>query len=81
MPAYQPHQLLQFFQYEHLPEHLQTTSKLFCDLATLIDETLPNNSEKTTSLRKLIEAKDCAVRAIIMKNQAPAQPPQQPLVI
>ena len=56
-------QLMQFFEYAHLPEHLQEVSKSFGDLAKQIDETLPGNPEKTVALRKLLEAKDCAVLA------------------
>lgn len=59
--------LLQFFAYEHLPEHLQTISKPFGDLARQIVETLPRNPERTVALRKLLEAKDCAVRAQLFK--------------
>lgn len=59
--------LLQFFAYTHLPEHLQAISKPFCDLADQIVETLPSNPERTVALRKLLEAKDCAVRAAIFK--------------
>jgi uncharacterized protein with GYD domain len=61
--------LQQFFVYEHLPEHLQQHSKLFCDLADHIIETLPRNPERTTALRKLLEAKDCAVRAQLYKAE------------
>lgn len=61
------HSLLQFFTYSHLPDELQEVSKPFCDLATQIDTILPNNAEKTTALRKLLESKDCAVRAHIFK--------------
>jgi hypothetical protein len=57
--------LLQFFTYSHLPAHLQAVSKPFAELALHIADTLPNNPEKTTALRKLLEAKDCAVRAVI----------------
>lgn len=60
-------QLLQFFEYKHLPEHLQVISKPFGDLANNIVETLPRNPERTVALRKLLEAKDCAVRANIFK--------------
>lgn len=60
--------MLQFFGYEHLPEHLQKVSKPFCDLARSICETLPSNPERTVALRKLLEAKDCAVRALIYKE-------------
>ena len=63
------HYLMQFFGYKHLPEKLQGKSKPFHDLATLLCETLPDNPESTTALRKLVEAKDCAVRSIIFKNQ------------
>lgn len=59
--------LLQFFAYEHLPEHLQVISKPFGELANLIVETLPRNPERTVSLRKLLESKDCAVRAQLFK--------------
>ena len=56
--------LHQFFAYEHLPEHLQAVSKPFGELADKILE-LPKNPERTTALRKLLEAKDCAVRALV----------------
>lgn len=60
--------LMQFFEYAHLPEHLQAVSKPFGELAKQIDETLPSNPEKTVALRKLLESKDCAVRAILFKD-------------
>ena len=59
--------LMQFFAYEHLPEHLQAISKPFGELAKKIVEDLPSNPERSTALRKLLEAKDCAVRANIFK--------------
>lgn len=55
--------LIQFFAYSHLPQHLQEISKPFAELAELIVSTLPSNPERTVALRKLLEAKDCAVRA------------------
>lgn len=60
--------LKQFFEYSHLPEHLQVVSKSFAILAEQIFLTLPDNPERTTALRKLLEAKDCAVRAVIFKS-------------
>lgn len=57
--------IMKFFSYGHLPVQFQETSKKFFDLAAWIDETLPNNAEKATALRKVLEAKDCAVRAKI----------------
>lgn len=59
--------MLQFFAYEHLPAHLQEHSKPFGDLARHICENLPRNPERTAALRKLLEAKDCAVRARLFK--------------
>lgn len=60
--------LLQFFEYNHLPEHLQAVSKPFGELAKHLDATLPSNAETTVALRKLLEAKDCAVRALLYKG-------------
>jgi hypothetical protein len=62
--------LIQFFAYEHLSEHLQTVSKPFCDLAVQIAASLPGNPEKTVAPRKLLEAKDCAVRTVLFKEAA-----------
>jgi hypothetical protein len=59
----QQEHIIQFFAYEHLPANLQTVSKPFCDLAQVVVETLPRNPERTVALRKLLEAKDAAVRA------------------
>lgn len=58
-------QMLQFFTYEHLPAHLQAISEPFCRLAEHVVATLPPNPERTVALRKLLESKDCAVRASI----------------
>lgn len=57
----------QFFAYEHLPPHLQAISKPFGEMARQIVETLPRNPERTVALRKLLEAKDAAVRAFLAK--------------
>lgn len=59
--------LQQFFAYEHLPPHLQEISRPFGELAKLIEANLPRNPERTVALRKLLEAKDCAVRAKLAK--------------
>jgi ATP-dependent Clp protease ATP-binding subunit ClpA len=68
-PPVEEEPLLQFFAYEHLPEHLQeySNSKPFADLARRLVETLPRNPERSMALRKLLEAKDCAVRAKLFK--------------
>jgi len=62
------HYLFQFFNYSHLPENLKEVSQHFAVIAKLIDVDLPDNPEKTTALRKLLEAKDCAVRAVLFKE-------------
>lgn len=62
------HYLMQFFSYTHLPAELQEVSRPFSELAFSVDTFLPENAEKTTALRKLLEAKDCAVRAMIFKS-------------
>jgi len=54
--------LLQYFTYAHLPPHLAEVSKPFADLAEVVAD-LPSSPEVTVALRKLLEAKDCAVRA------------------
>ena len=59
--------ILQFFAYEHLRDDLKDTSALFGELARIVVETLPRNPERTVALRKLLEAKDAAVRAAIHK--------------
>lgn len=55
--------LLRFFGYEHLPQALQTVSQPFSQLANWVVDNLPAGPERTVALRKLLEAKDCAVRA------------------
>jgi hypothetical protein len=59
--------MLQFFEYKHLPPHLQEISLQFHNLAVWIVNELPTNPEQTVALRKLLEAKDCAVRARLFK--------------
>ena len=63
--------MMQFFAYSHLPAHLQEISKPFGDLAQQIVDTLPSNPERTAGLRKLLEAKDCIVRAKLYKEPTP----------
>ena len=59
--------LMQFFEYKHLPDHLQQVSKPFGEMAQMLVNILPRNPERTTALRKLLESKDCAVRAKLAK--------------
>lgn len=59
--------MLQFFAWAHLPAHLQEVSRPFGEMAEWMVRMLPMNAERTVALRKLLEAKDCAVRARLMK--------------
>nr|WP_275665403.1 hypothetical protein [Ignatzschineria cameli] len=54
-----------FFTYKHLPPHLQAVSGPICEMALELDDKLPNSAEKSAGLRKLLEAKDCMVRAAL----------------
>lgn len=72
--------IMQFFAYEHLPPMLQDVSRPFCELAKSlvgqdaddrqsgIPAMVPQNPERTVALRKLLEAKDAAVRALLAKD-------------
>jgi hypothetical protein len=57
--------IMQFFVYDHLPPPLQPVSKPFSELANHILSTAPRNPERTVALRKLLESKDAAVRAVL----------------
>lgn len=57
--------LVRFFAWSHLPEHLRPISAQSCDLACAMVATLPDGPELTAGLRKLLEAKDCFVRAAL----------------
>lgn len=58
--------LLSYFTYDHLPPHLAAISRPFCTLAhDLADNAALDGPELTVGLRKLLEAKDCVVRAAL----------------
>ncbi|NDF14405.1 hypothetical protein EB061_03680 [bacterium] len=59
--------ILHFFHYAHLPPHLQAVSRPFCQMAMDMVTSLPRNAERSVALRKLLEAKDCAVRALVAR--------------
>ena len=60
--------IAQFFTFAHLPERLANVSRPFARLAAEVVLCLPRNPERTVALRKLLEAKDAAVRAYIAKQ-------------
>ena len=58
--------ILEFFKFEHLPPKMQETSRPFCELAAQVDSIeTRHQAEKATALRKLLEAKDAAVRCML----------------
>lgn len=61
--------ILQFFSYAHLPTKLGIISKPFGDLAHHLVAQLPRNAERSVAIRKLLEAKDAAVRATISTDE------------
>lgn len=62
--------LFKFFTYEHLPPQLQAISKQCSLLAFYMINALPDGPELTAGLRKLLEAKDCFVRAALVEPEA-----------
>lgn len=69
------HPTLRYFAYAHLPAHLQAISKPFHDLAfSMVDQVMTTEniaevcdpgSQLSLGLQKLVEAKDCMVRAAL----------------
>jgi hypothetical protein len=57
--------ILRFFAFTHLPPHLQAVSKPFFDLADKVAHANDTSPETAVALRKLLEAKDAAVRAAL----------------
>ena len=64
--------ILRFFSYKHLPPDLADVSRPFAELAERMFATLPRCAERTVALRKLLEAKDAAVRASLPDHTGPA---------
>lgn len=62
--------ILKFFEWGHLPSHLQVVSRPFAHLAHDMAANLPAGAELSAGLRKLLEAKDCMVRSAIEAHQA-----------
>lgn len=57
--------MLQFFQFGHLPNHLAEMSAPFAVLALYVVDQSQGSPERTVALRKLLEAKDAAVRSLL----------------
>lgn len=56
---------IKYFAFAHLPAHLQAVSKPIGELAQQFEQQLPDGPEKSAGMRKLLEAKDCFVRAAL----------------
>lgn len=71
-PDYHPavKQVLEHFTFQHLPPHLRAVSEGCARLADEMSAVLAGE-ELVVGLRKLLEAKDCFVRAmvVILKNR------------
>lgn len=63
--------ILRYFTYAHLPQPLQDISRLAHDCAQEYERMLPDGPEKSAGLRKLLEAKDCFVRAALPTEGEP----------
>lgn len=51
------------FEYDHLQPQLRNIGKACSDLAKFMNSSIPECEEKHIGMRKLLEAKDCFVRA------------------
>jgi hypothetical protein len=57
--------MMRWFDYGHLPQKLQSISIPFYQLARTVRDNVEPGPERTVAFRKLLEAKDAAVRAAI----------------
>lgn len=57
--------ILRYFEYTHLPLDIKKVVREFHALAYGIEHNLPNGEERQVALRKLLEAKDAAIRAAL----------------
>lgn len=60
-----PTTTIRFFNTGHLPPDLRHVAGPVQNLALWIEENLPDGPEKSAGMRKLLEAKDCFVRAAL----------------
>lgn len=67
--------IAQFFAFDHLPTELRAFSVHCHDLAYSMIRALPDSPELTAGLRKLLEAKDCFVRARVAQLATQADGP------
>ena len=71
-------QITRWFDFDHLPLHLQPFSMPFAVLAQQLVDTLPDDPELVVSLRKLLEAKDASTRVAVHGFETGTLPGKQP---
>ena len=69
--------IMEYFKYDHLPAHLQRASAPIGILAAVMDKLIPDCAEKSAGMRKLLEAKDCFVRAFLSEYNASTNQPKE----
>lgn len=74
-----PSTAIKYFAFAHLPEHLQAISRPIGELAQHFEAALHDGPEKSAGMRKLLEAKDCFVRAAL-ETQPPLAAPDESLL-
>ena len=65
-----PSHIMKYFKWGHLTGDLGEVSRMIGSTATALDATLPDGPEKSVALRKLLEAKDAAVRAALPDDES-----------
>lgn len=60
-----PTTTIKYFSSQHLPAKLQAVAIPVAELADFMEQALPDGPEKSAGMRKLLEAKDCFVRAAL----------------
>lgn len=68
--------IAEYFAFDHLQPALQMVSAEFFDLFWFLHSALPESAERSAGFRKLLEAKDCFVRARMtqLRQEAAARP-------
>lgn len=65
LAAKKDYPILAYFTWRHLPPHLAAISESFEKMAYDLAGGVPRCAESSAGLRKLLEAKDCFVRAAL----------------
>lgn len=66
--VYEPSPLLERFEWKQLPLPMATVAMPYYDVAIDMDRYLPACPEKETALRKLLESRNAATRAVFNKE-------------